>query len=121
MALLIIDGVAMPTPNSYSIPMDDLESGDSARSESGVLVRNRVRQGIFQLDLAWRVGGEAAATLLGAIVPSTVTVNYYDPRTGTMNEADMYVESRSCAMVNYTESNDPNDILWDISFSLVQY
>ena len=62
MALISINGVEMPMPNSYSIPMDDVESGDSARSESGVLVRNRVRQGLFQLDLSWRVPGDQAAT-----------------------------------------------------------
>ena len=55
MALISINGVEMPMPTSYSMPMDDVESGDSARSESGVLVRNRVRQGLFQLDLSWRV------------------------------------------------------------------
>ena len=44
MALITIDGVAMSMPNTYSIPMEDLEAGDTARSVSGVLVRNRVRQ-----------------------------------------------------------------------------
>ena len=121
MALITIVGVAMPMRNTYSIPMEDLEAGDTARSESGVLVRHRVRQGICKLDLAWRLGGADAATLLSAIVPSKVTVAYYDPRTGTTSEADMYVESRSCSMVRYTESESPEDILWDISFSLVQY
>ena len=121
MALISIDGVEMPMPNTYSIPMEDLDAGDSARSESGVLVRNRVRQGICKLDLAWRVDSTEAASLLGAITPSKVTVNYYDPRTGTTNEAEMYVEGRSCSMVRYSESDSPDDILWDISFSLVQY
>ena len=72
--------------------MDDLDSSDSARSESGVLVRNRVRQGICRLDLSWRVGGNDAAMVLNAIVPSLVKVIYYDPRTGITNRADMYVE-----------------------------
>ena len=41
MALITIDSIEMPTPNQYSIPMQDLDSSDSSRSESGVLIRNR--------------------------------------------------------------------------------
>ncbi len=121
MALITIDSIEMPTPNQYSIPMQDLDSSDSSRSESGVLIRNRVRQGICQLDLAWRVGGADAAKLLGAIVPDKVEVRYFDPRTNSYNEAEMYVEDRSCALVSFRDDEDAEANLWDVSFSLVQY
>lgn len=121
MALITINTVPMPIPIQYSIPMEDLDSSDTSRSESGVLIRNRVRQGICRLDLAWRVGGADAALLLGAIIPDKVTVDYFDPRTGSFDEAEMYVEGRSCSLLNFKSSDDPDANLWDISFSLVEY
>ena len=82
---------------------------------------NRVRQGICQLDLAWRVGGTDAAKLLGAIVPDKVNVRYFDPRTNSYAEAEMYVEDRSCSLVSFKDDEDAEANLWDVSFSLVQY
>ena len=125
MALISIDGVDMPTPMTYSIPMEDLDSSDSSRSESGILIRNRVRQGICRLELSWRVDDSDAAVLLGAIQPERVHVAFRDPRTGTQAQADMYVEGRSCALVRYKTGDGteekPDTGLWDISFNLVEY
>lgn len=121
MAMIKIDGVEMPTPTTYSVPMSDMNSSDSAYSESGVRFRNRIRQGIVKLELAWRVGGSDASKLLSAIEPSKVGVEYYDPRTSTYQTADMMVEDRSCKLVTLGNEQAPDKNLWDISFSLVQY
>lgn len=121
MALLTIGGVEMPAPYQYSIPMQDVMSSDSAYSESGHCIRNRVRQGVCRLELAWRVGGSDAATLLSAIKPDKVSVKYYDPRTGALTEEDMYVEDRSCALIRYKGDDNQDANLWEIAFNLVQY
>ena len=62
--LVEIDGVPMPDPITYEIPLDDLDSSDSSLSESGVQIRNRVRAFVSQLHLAWRVGGADATKVL---------------------------------------------------------
>lgn len=121
MALITIDGVELPTPNQYNIPMQDMTSSDSSYSESGFQIRNRVRQGICRLELAWRVGGNDAATLLTAIKPDKVKVKYFDPRTGTQSEADMFVEDRSCSLISYKGDDNPDASLWEIAFNLMEY
>ena len=141
MALITIDDVALPTPNQYNIPMQDMTSSDSSYSESGLCIRNRVRQGICRLELAWRVRTSDAATILTAVKPDKVTVQYLDPRTGTQSSAEMYVEDRSCSLIKYQEpvqntapaadsgtdtdtqpEEDPADAcLWEIAFNLVEY
>ena len=121
MALITINGISMPEPNKYSIPMTDMDSSDSAYSESGIRFRNRIRQGITTLDLAWRITGEDAAKLLTAVRPSTVNVEYYDPRTNAYQTADMMVEDRSCELVSFKNGAEPDANMWDISFRLVQY
>lgn len=121
MTLITIDGVAMPEPNTYSTPMADMDSADSSYSESGIRFRNRIRQGVVQLELGWRVRGEEAARLLAAIEPSRVSVDYLDPRTNTYKTADMMVEDRSCDLVILEDEQDPQAGLWDIAFKLIQY
>lgn len=120
MALIKIDGVDMPDPYQYTVPMGDLDSSDSAHSESGIRFRNRIRQGITRLELGWRINGEDAATLLAAIEPSMVNVEYLDPRMG-IKTANMSVEDRSCSLLNLKSSDDPNENLWEIGFNLVEY
>lgn len=123
MALLTIDGTALPDPVTYSAPMADMESSDSAYSESGVKIRNRIRQGIVTLELGWRVSDADAATILAAIEPGMVEVGYLDPRSGMRRIADMYVEDRSCNLLVHEGSETDQTAVnwWEISFSLVEY
>lgn len=123
MALLTIDGTAMPDPVTYSAPMADMESSDSAYSESGIKIRNRIRQGIVTLELGWRVSDADAATILAAIEPGMVEVGYLDPRSGMRRIADMYVEDRSCNLLVHESSETDQTAVnwWEISFSLVEY
>lgn len=120
-ALITINNTVMPTPSKYNIPMHDIDSSDSSYSESGLYIRNRVRQGVCQLALAWVVKGGDASTILNAIKPDKVQVKYYDPRTGTYSSAEMYVEDRSCNLINYMNGENSNSNLWEISFNLIQY
>lgn len=123
MALLTINGTVMPDPTTYSVPMTDMESSDSAYSESGVRIRNRIRQGIVTLELSWRVNSADAATILSAIEPSKVSVGYLDPKTGIMQTADMFVEDRSCNLLVHenNSADNTNTNWWEISFNLVEY
>ena len=123
MALLTINDIAMPDPTTYSVPMTDMESSDSAYSESGVRIRNRIRQGIVTLELSWRVNDTDAAIILGAIEPSKVNVGYLDPKTGIIRTADMFVEDRSCNLLVHENNtaDEANANWWEISFNLVEY
>jgi len=121
MALITINGTALPNPTKYSVPMQDMNSSDSSYSESGLYIRNRVRQGICRLELSWIVKGEDASTILSAIQPDKVQVRYFDPRTGGYSLAEMYVEDRSCALVSYKSDVNSDANLWEIAFNLMQY
>ena len=103
--------------------MTDMESSDSAYSESGVRIRNRIRQGIVTLELSWRVNDTDAAIILGAIEPSKVNVGYLDPKTGIIRTADMFVEDRSCNLLVHENNTagEANANWWEISFNLVEY
>ena len=38
MDILVIDGVALPTPNEYKVQLNDLDSSDTGRTEDGVMM-----------------------------------------------------------------------------------
>ena len=53
MEILTVNGTALPAPNSYRVQLSDLDSEDTARTEDGLLVRQRVRAGVAKLSVSW--------------------------------------------------------------------
>ena len=119
--MLYIDGTLMPNPSKYDIIMSDLDSSESSRSESGLLVRNRIRQGVLKIALAWTVRGDKASTILQAIEPAEFTVRYFNPRTNEYGTAQMYASDRTCNMKVYSEPMAISEVLWEISFNLIEF
>ena len=54
MDILTIGGVTLPAPNEYKVQLNDLDSSDTGRTEDGVMMRNRVREGIAKISAAGR-------------------------------------------------------------------
>ena len=50
MDILTIGGVTLPAPNEYKVQLNDLDSSDTGRTEDGVMMRNRVREGIAKIS-----------------------------------------------------------------------
>jgi len=55
-------------------------------------------------------------------VPDRVSVEYLDPRTGGIRQADMFVSDRSCSLKFFTvgDGYDRRE-LWEIGFKLCEY
>lgn len=119
--LLCIDGQYFPCPSTYNVIMSDLDSSDTTRNENGMLVRNRVRQGVTKIELAYLVEGWQAKTMMACIAPAQVTVKFYDPRQDTQREAKMYVGDRTCTMKRFLPNDSIDDIMWEVTFNLVEY
>lgn len=119
--LLYIDGQYFPCPTKYNVQLSDLDSSDTTRNESGQLVRNRVRQGVTKIELSYLVEGWQSRVMLECIKPAKVTVKFYDPRQDTQREAIMYVGDRSCVMQRFLPGDSISDIMWEVSFNLVEY
>lgn len=119
--MIQIDGVQLPNPTKYQIGMSDLDGSGTTRNEAGVLVRNRIRQGVTKIELAFMLKGTDASTVLSLIEPSQVHVVYFDPRSFETREIDAYVGDRSSNMLVYTPDMKIEDIYWEISFNLIEY
>lgn len=117
MAILTINGVDMPAPSSMKIPQSDLDSADTNRNEEGYLQRDRIRQGIYKLELEWKgITNTQLATVLNAIEPASVQVTFLSP-AGFLTKT-MYAGNRNVEIARY--KND-SDVRWNISFNLTEY
>ncbi len=117
MAIISIDGVDLPAPSSFKLPQFDLDSGDTNRNGLGILQRDRVRQGIYKIELEWK--GITSATLAAieeAIRPASFQVTF--PTATGLKTKTMYAGDRSEDIVRYRSSDN---IRWNISFNLVEY
>lgn len=119
--MIAINGTQLPKPTKYLVTMSDLDSSDSARNEAGVLIRNRIRQGVTKIELAFTLKGSDASWVLELVQPARVSVEYFDPRSFVPRTIDAYVGDRSVNMRVYTPDMSAEDILWEVSFNLVEY
>ncbi|GFN35383.1 DUF6711 family protein [Tepidimicrobium xylanilyticum] len=118
MAMITIDGVDLPSPSVFKIPRSDLDSGDTGRNELGVLQRDRIRQGIYKIELEWKgINSSELHLIESAIEPAELNVTFPTP-TG-MATKTMYAGDRNVEMLKYDEISDK--IYWNISFNLIEY
>jgi hypothetical protein len=117
MALISIDGVDLPAPSTIKMPQSDLDSADTNRNEEGYLQRDRIRQGVYKLELEWKgITNAQLATILETIKPASVEVTFPTP-VGRVTKT-MYAGNRNIEIARY--KND-NDIRWNLSFNLTEY
>ena len=118
MAMINIDGVDLPSPSVFKIPRSDLDSGDTGRNELGVLQRDRIRQGIYKIELEFKgINSSNLYLIESAIEPAELNVTFPTP-TGQVAKK-MYAGDRNVEMAKY--SDDFDKIRWNLSFNLVEY
>lgn len=120
MALITIGGVDMPSPAAYSVTLQDIDSENTQRTETGLLIRDRVRAGVYRIQVTWQVEHPKIKTITDAVAPAKFTVTFFDPTTNTYPTKEMYSGDRSGELKVYKASN-PSDSLWELSVSLVEY
>lgn len=117
MSMINIDGVDLPAPIKFKPPNFDLDSQDTKRNELGTMQRDRIRQGIFKLELAWKnITSSELHTIKSAISPAQVRVTF--PSEIGFITKKMYAGDRDIEMVSFDK--DYNKIIWNISFNLTE-
>lgn len=77
---LKIDGVVMPTPSEYEYIEADFDSPDSSRSETGVLNRDRIRQGVLSPRFVWKaLTTTQLRKILDAVEPTWIEITIFSP------------------------------------------
>lgn len=116
MAILTINGTPMPEPSKYTVSTSDLHADSSTRTETGHLVINRIRSGVYKLEVGWSaLNGADVTTIRNATDGVTFIVTFLDI-DGTFKTKTMY---------SGDYKSDPRrlygtDKRWDISFNLIE-
>ena len=118
MSMINIDSVDLPAPIKFKPPNFDLDSQDTNRNELGIMQRDRIRQGILKLELAWKnITSSELHTIKSAIEPASVKVTF--PTEIGFVTKTMYAGDRDIEIVAFDK--DYNKIRWNISFNLTEY
>ena len=116
MELVTFGRYTPPTPTKFSLDIQDIDSEDSGRGETGYMVRERVREGIYKLSLAFtNITSDDVLNIKEAISPALIKVMLFD---GNYVNVDMYVGNRSLALKSV---DDEGNCYWDMSFNLTEY
>ena len=115
MDILTVGGVALPAPNEYKVQLSDLDSSDTGRTEDGVMMRNRVRDGVAKISASWAaLSTEDCAKILNAVAPDSVEVAYFFGQTRT---AKMYAGDRTANLKAAREGQ----AVWEVELNLIEY
>lgn len=120
MAIIKIGGADMPSPTKYNVTLQDIDSANTTRTETGELIRDRIRAGVYKIGVTWLVEHTQIKTITDAIAPDKFQVTFFDPTTNANKTCDMYCGDRSGELKHY-KHDDPGKSLWEISTSLIEY
>lgn len=121
MNFLTLDGAPMPKPYKYRVLRSDADGPNTGRNEDGFLVRERLREGIYKLEVVWRVKMPELVTLTNALSPAKISVAFFDPTTNTIVTRNMYAGDASSDLLSYIDENNPNDSFWEFARNLIEY
>lgn len=106
MAMLTVNGAAMPAPSTMKVTVFDVSSGEK-RSAAGCAVMDRIAVK-RRLELRWAHMTAAQLSALLQALDGYFEVTYPDPQDGAIRSATCYCSDRSAEMLRM-EGREP---LW---------
>lgn len=116
MQLVKFGSYAPPAPTKYSLDIQDIDSEETGRGETGYMSRERVREGVYKLSLGFtNITSADVLAIKRAISPEEINVELFDGETVS---AKMYAGNRT---LDLKSIDDQANCSWDMSFSLTEY
>jgi hypothetical protein len=115
MALVSIDGVALPTPSAFSVGIQDISRAE--RNASGNMIIERVttkRKLFFTYSFLYE---KEASEVLNMVSPTFFNVSYVDPQDKTTKTGSFYCGDRNIGMVDYIDGVPRYK---DLTFNLIE-
>lgn len=115
---IVVDGEPLPHPTEFSVTANDIDSENSTRSEgTGVLTRERIRQGVHEIDYSVDFLTDTdLARLQNIFAPEYVMVDFWWGKSG---RAKMYGSSPNASICSYDPTTDTT--YWSFSINLTEY
>lgn len=99
MALIVINGVSVPTPSSYDVSINDLSIAN--RNSLGQMIIERIATK-RTLQVSWQyLTASQCSQVLQAVSPTFYDITYLDPQTGNNRTSSFYCGDRSIGMIDF--------------------
>lgn len=122
MTIIKVGNTPLPNPSSYNVTRSDLDSGNTMRNAAGILIRDRVRAGVYKIEAGWDCITKAELkAITDAVSPAKFSVTFYDPTSDSDTTAQMYAGDRSGGLARTINEDKPDETYWRLSLSLIQY
>jgi hypothetical protein len=121
MPMISVDGTNLPAPSDYQVSIQDVDSAETKRTETGILSRDRVRAGVYKIQVTWRVKKPQLRIITDALKPAEFSVTFFDPTTGSSPTKTMYCGDRVGKLLSWNDTGAPNESLWELTTSLIEY
>lgn len=123
MSMISIDGTPLPNPKTYKVKRQDLDSDSTTRTETGKLKRDRIRAGIYTIDISWELlSWEQIQLITGKVAPESFSVTFVDGTTGNPAQtAVMYSGDREAPLAVLLDVAHPEKSSWGLSFTLIEF
>ena len=122
MNLMEIDGAALPAPlaGGYTVTRSDLD-GNTTRSETGIMFRDRVRAGVYKIESEWEMSMTQLAEMVELISPASFNLKFFDITTCQFVTRKMYVSDRTATVIDYIDENNTNIATCSLACSFVEF
>lgn len=115
MAIISINGVAMPTPTDFQVGVMDISKAQRNANGNMIIERIATKKKLF-LTYAYLERADLK-TILNAIAPTFYNVQYMDPELNAMRTGSFYCGDRNVGMVDYIDGIPRYK---DLSFNLIE-
>lgn len=113
------DGEWLPKISSYSISLEDIDSEDTTRSESGKLIRKRLREKVIKLSITHIADADTIAAIAQKIGDTTVELTVLCP--ASPNASDGFVDSEFYVSKITTEMISlQGKSWWKVSYNAIE-
>ena len=114
--LTINENSDIKQPSTLQVDIQDIDSSETGRNQSGNIMRDRVAGGSKakrKVSCTWKgLTQSEISTLLKVMSAVSFSVKYPDPFTGDFRVATMYVGDRSAPMFRNGADNN-KEIVWE--------
>lgn len=115
--MIKVDGVAIKSPSTFNISINDISASSAGRDESGRMHKERKTRK-RKIVLAWNGPSPAEAKeILAAFKPEYFKVTYFDPLEGKNQTRTFYSGDQTVPVKTWTANNK---VYEQISFDIIE-
>lgn len=109
----------LPGISQYNVNLEDIDSDDTARSETGVMVRSVIRKKVKKLSFTCKVSDTQLAAICELLSGDTAEMTVFCPADDAATDkyitSTFYVSKMSMQMLKFA-----NECYWTLTYNAVE-